>query len=42
MNASELKNLLARAAAALETPDDVTPQEVQELAEDLRAAEQAI
>lgn len=38
IKAKDLKNLLNRAAAALETPKDLTPQEVAELVEDLLAA----
>lgn len=36
----ETINLLARAAAALETPDDLSADEKTELASDLRAAEE--
>lgn len=42
MKARDLANLLARAAAALETPNDLTAQEIRELIEDLIAAQEEI
>jgi hypothetical protein len=39
MKRRDMWNLLARAAAALETPEDLTASEREQLIEDLRAAE---
>lgn len=42
MRRRDLKALLARAAAALETPKDLTAMDVAALVEDLREAEDAL